>query len=335
VLLSAVVVTYRQRELLETCLKSVRRALVATGETWEIVVVDNSGGEARDIVDSTAPGARLIVEATNLGFAGGVQRGIDVARGEWILLVNDDAEVLERAVATLLQAGRTGPRVGSVAAQMRFADRPGTINSAGLEVDCLGIVADRLLGRPVAEGGSEPREVFGASAGAALYRAAMLHDVGGFDASFFAFLEDVDVAWRARMRGWSALHAPAAVVMHQHSATAGHGSDFKWRLVGRNRMRLLAKNATTRQLVVHTLRLVVTDVAYVVFVAMRHRSLAPLRGRVDGLREWRVYRRDGAALRRPVDLAPALGLASALRRNSAWRASPGESAPSSEARARP
>ena len=324
--ISAVVVTYRQRELLRRCLDSLNHALTFAGEPAEVIVVDNGEVGARDIVESASPGARLILTEENLGFAGGVQRGIDVARGEWILLVNDDIELQAPAVAELLAAGRSEAHVGSVAAQMRFAHDPGTVNSAGLEVDCLGVAADRFVGRPVHEAGTEVCDVFGASAGAALYRAAMLRDIGGFDTSFFAFLEDVDIAWRARMCGWSARHAPGAVVLHEHSATAGHGSAFKWRLVGRNRMRLLAKNATTRQLARHAPRLVAGDLMYVLFVAVRHRSLAPLSGRLAGLSDWRRYRRAGAAQRRAVALAPPLGLAAALRRNRAWR-SGGASAP--------
>jgi GT2 family glycosyltransferase len=91
--------------------------------------------------------------------------------------------------------------VGSVAAQMRFFDRPEMISSAGSEVDRLGLVYDRPVGEPVSANEMEKVEVLGASAAAALYRREMLEYVGGFDESFFASLEDVDVAWRARMRG--------------------------------------------------------------------------------------------------------------------------------------
>src|SRR5207247_10545644 len=90
----------------------------------------------------------------------------------------------------------------------------------------------------------EPYEVFGATGGGALFRTQMLEDVGGFDETFFAFFEDVDLAWRARAFGWRALYAPGAVVYHHHSATARHGSPAKLHLVGRNRVRTLAKNAT-------------------------------------------------------------------------------------------
>jgi GT2 family glycosyltransferase len=148
----------------------------------------------------------------------------------------------------------------------------------------------------------------------------MLEELGGFDVSFFGYLEDVDLAWRARMAGWRALYEPTAVGYHHHSATFGHGSATKYFLVGRNRVRLLAKNATTRQLLKYGPWMLAYDIAYVAFVGTRRRTLAPLRGRLAGLRDWRAYRRAGARARRPVELAPVAGLSSALNRDRAWRA---------------
>ena len=222
------------------------------------------------------------------------------------------------AVEELLAVGRSAPDVGSVAAQMRFAgDRAGIINSAGIGIDRLGIAFDRLLGQPVEASETEPVEVFGACCGAALLRRAMLDDVGGFDETFFFGLDDADLAWRAQMRGWRCLYAPAAVVHHEHSATARHGSSLKYFHVGLNRVRMLAKNADGRQLRRYGPAMIGYDLAYVVFAALTDRTLAPLRGRMQGLREWRTYRRAGAA-RRPVELAPTRGLRAALARRAAW-----------------
>ena len=163
---------------------------------------------------------------------------------------------------------------------MRFADRRDVLNSAGLELDRLGIAADRLVGTRVQEHGARmPYEVFGATGGAAIFRRAMLDHVGGFDESYFAFFEDADLAWRAHSHGWRALYAPAAVVYHHHSATAQHGSPAKLYLVGRNRVRTLAKNATLGMLLVNGPWMLVYDAAYVAFASVTGRTLAPLRGR--------------------------------------------------------
>lgn len=317
--LSVVVVTFRRPQLLQECLESVRLALEQLAGEAEVIVVDNGSQDETGELVRDRLGVRLITIRNNVGFTAGVSRGIHGARGAWIALLNDDVTVDPETFRALLAVGRTAPDVGAVAAQMRFADRPATINSAGIEIDRLGVAADRLLGQPAEASEREPVEVFGVSGGAALYRREMLQDVDGFDESFFAYLEDVDLAWRARMRGWRALYAPAAVVHHHHSATLIHGSPQKYYLVGRNRVRLLAKNATTRQLVRYGSLMLAYDLAYVAFVVATRRTLKPVRGRLAGLREWRRYRAAGAAIRRDVPLAPLIGLRRALARNRTWR----------------
>ena len=202
---------------------------------------------------------------------------------------------------------------------MRFHARRDTINTAGLVVDRLGVAFDRLAGAPAVDGGPV-EEVFGASACVALYRRAMLDAIGGFDASFFAFGEDADVAWRARTAGWACVYVPASVAYHHGSATAGEASALKYFLVGRNRMRLLAKNATGGQLARWGWAMALYDLAYVAFVAATDRTLAPLRGRLAGLREWRAYRRAGAATRGPAPLAAPTGPLGAWRQRKAYRA---------------
>jgi GT2 family glycosyltransferase len=147
----------------------------------------------------------------------------------------------------------------------------------------------------------------------------MLDAIGGFDASFFAFGEDADVAWRARMAGWTCLYVPTSVAYHHGSATAGEASPAKYFLVGRNRMRMLAKNATAGQLARWAVAMALYDVAYVGFVAATDRTLAPLRGRMAGLRHWRRYRRAGAAGRRPVTLAAPTGPLGTWRQRAAYR----------------
>jgi GT2 family glycosyltransferase len=312
---SAVVVSYQQRDLLRSCLESLREAVRVVEDGQEIIVVDNGSSDGSgDMMRKEFPEVRLIELPENAGFAGGVSVGIQHAKGDWILCVNNDATVAPDAIEHLLHAAESGgDEIGSVAAQMVFADQPGIINSAGIVVDRLGVASDRLLGEPVRASEQTPVEVFGTSAGAGLYRRSMLEEVP-FDETFFAYLEDVDVAWRARMRGWRCVYVPAAVVRHQHSMTAVHGSPFKYYWTGRNRVRVLAKNATLGQLVRFGLAMLVFDLAYVGFVLVRDRSLMPVRGRIDGLRSWRADRRAAAPYRHPVELPFFLGFRAALRR---------------------
>lgn len=312
---SAIVVNFEQRDLLRSCLDSLTEALLPFADTSEVIVVDNGSSDGSvEMVRGEFPEAHLVELAENTGFAGGVDVGIRHATGDWILCVNNDATVAPDAVQELMRvAESSGDQIGSVAAQMVFADRPDVINSAGIEIDRLGVALDRLWGEPVGASEREPVGVFGASAGAALYRRTMLEEVP-FDKTFFAYLEDVDVAWRAYMHGWRSVYAPRAVVLHEFSATARHGSSFKYYWSGRNRVRLLARNATRRQLRRHGLAMLAFDLAYVSFVLFNERSAAPIRGRIDGFRSWRADRRAGESSRRSVELTPFIGFRAALRR---------------------
>jgi len=311
---SAIVVNQGRRDLLRECLSSLTKALAGPGEAGEIIVVDNGSTDGScEVVDRQFPDVELIALETNRGFAAGVCEGLRRARGEWVLLLNNDATIDPEAVHLMLAAVDEAHNVGAVATQIRFDSEPPLINSAGIEIDRLGVVYDRLLGERPSASESEPTEVFGASAGGALYRRAMLEDVGGFDDSFFLYMEDADVAWRARTRGWRCLYVPDAIVHHHHSASAGQGSSLKYFHVGVGRVRLLAKNADARHLRRWALPMVAYDLAYVAFALVTGRTLAPLYGRVRGLREWRRYRRRSVPYP-PIELAPVRGVRHALRR---------------------
>jgi GT2 family glycosyltransferase len=303
--LSAIVVAFGKEELLETCLSSVEAALAQVEGETELVVVVND-------------------PSANRGFAGGVAEGLATARGEWIALVNDDCTLEPEALAELLAAAEGRADVGSVAAQVRFAGDEATINSAGIDVDELGVASERRLGEPAAAIDPEVVEVFGASATLALYRRFMLDSLGGLDTSFFAYLEDADLAWRARMAGWRCLLAPRAIGRHLHSSTLGHGSDAKHLYVGRNRVRMLAKNASAAQLRRKLLAILAYDLVYVAHAAVADRTLAPLVGRLEGIGDWRAYRRAGGSQRREVELSPPPGLLAARRRARVYRAAAGE-----------
>jgi GT2 family glycosyltransferase len=314
----AVVVTRDRAELLLAALRSAAAALAAAEADGRIVVVDNdSSDDSAERVARECPEVEWIQLDRNYGFPTAVNHGLRATSGEWVLLLNNDATIDEPALRRVLERGIPDD-VGTIALQMRFADRPELVNSAGIGVDVLGVAYDRFLGAPADGEASQPAEVFGACAGAALYRRAMLDDIGGFDSGIFLYLDDADVAWRARMAGWRALYAPDAVVWHAHSATTRHGSSFKYFHVGRSRVRMLARNADTRQLRRHGLQMLLFDLGYVAFVAVRDHTLAPLRGRLAGLREWRASRAQTADRRYPVELDRRQGFAAAIRRRRAW-----------------
>ena len=237
--ISAVIPTWNGLRYLPACLAALRAQL---GPGDEIVLVDNRSRDgAGDWARRHAPDVRVLDMPANLGFAGGTAAGIAAARGGLLLLINDDALAEPGCVEALWAALRGAPGAGAAAGVLTFSRRPDTVASAGIVFRRDGVATDLHLGLPVAGLPTAPVAIFGASGGLALLRRAMLDDVGGLEPSFFSYLEDADLAWRALLRGWGCALAPAARARHVYSATAGQGSPFKQRLLGRNRLRVIVR----------------------------------------------------------------------------------------------
>ena len=161
-------------------------------------------------------------------------------------------------------------------------------------------VATRHGGEPDEDGSGQPEEIFGPCAGAALYRREMLEQVGVFDQDFFAYMEDVDLAWRAQLAGWRCLYVPTARVYHAHSGTAGEGSAFKNRLKGRNSVWTIVKNYPWPQCIHYLPAILLYDLAAIAYTLAVQRDVNPLRGRLEalrGLRTLMLKRRAVQALR--------------------------------------
>lgn len=308
---SVVVVHYRGVEILRACLASL-------GDEHTVIVVDNGSTDGScEMVEAEFPTVRLLPLGRNTGFAGGANAGVRAVSSHWVLVANDDTTFEPDALAELVSAARAAPNVFSLAAQLRFASTPGMINSAGISVDRWGAARDRLVGQPPAMA-AKPQEVFGASAGAALYHRDRFLELGGFDETFFAYLEDVDLAWRARMRGWGSSYVPSAVVHHHVSVTSGQRSQFKHYQVGRNRLRMLAKNMDGANLRRSLPAILAYEIGHAAYATVADRTLAPVRGRIAGLRDWRALRVAHAHARRPVELDPPAGIRAALARRRAF-----------------
>src|ERR1019366_4975029 len=189
----------------------------------------------------------LVALGSNSGYPAAVNAGLRASSGEWVLTLNNDTVIEDGMLESLLAVAHSSLDIGSVAAQQRFLSHPQVIYSAGVTVDQHGQASDRLIGHPLADSELEPIEVFAACGAAALYRRAMLDELGGFDERFLFGLEDVDVAWRGRMRGWRCLYAPNAVVYHDVGGTVPYGSETRFMQAGRNRLLLIAKNMSTDQ----------------------------------------------------------------------------------------
>jgi len=279
---SVIVVNWNGSRFLTPCLSALR---AQTHPSYHVILVDNgSTDDSVALVRRDFPEVTVIQNDANLGFAAANNVGIRASRGEYIATVNNDTRVEPGWLAELTRSMDAHPSVGMCASKQLLTASPGTIDSAGICVDRAGLAWDRLGGEPDDARSDSPQEVFGPCAAAALYRRTMLDQIGLFDESFFAYMEDVDLAWRARLAGWKCLYVPTARVYHTHSATGGEGSPFKLRLLGRNTVWTIVKNYPWPHCLIYSPVILAYQVLAVIYTLTLRRELNPLKGRLDALR---------------------------------------------------
>jgi len=232
--------------------------LTADGPLWEaieslrsqtyrnlhIVIVDNSGSErvARNWPPGLArEGVKVLHPGTNTGYGAAVNLAHRDSPADYVAVLNDDAVAAPEWIAAMVEALERRPAMGSAAAQVRLFDNPAKLDSAGMRIAADGTSKQRGHGSPCADYGTE-EEVLLASGSAAMYRAAMLEDTGGFDDRYFLYCEDTDLGLRARWAGWGCVYVPSAKVTHRYSHSAGRASKLKAYYVERNRLRTIVKN---------------------------------------------------------------------------------------------
>jgi GT2 family glycosyltransferase len=215
--ISVIVVNWNGRHLLEVCLNALRRQ---TFHDFKTIVVDNgSTDESADYVRDNFPEMQLITLPDNRGFAEGNIVGYEQADGKLIVLLNNDTEAHPEWLAEIHKASLTFPTIGSFASKMMYFDDRQRIENCGFALGSAGETID--LGRDELDGPEWQRqcEVFGACGGAVAYRRSMLDDIGFFDPDFFMVYEDVDLSFRAQLRGYRCLYVPGAIVFHRYRAT--------------------------------------------------------------------------------------------------------------------
>jgi GT2 family glycosyltransferase len=287
---SIVIVNWNGAWLLRACLDALR---AQTRPADEVIVVDNaSTDDSRALLVAEYPEVRVLPCGKNLGFAGGTNAGIAASRGAIVVALNNDTIARPDWLALLVAPLEADARLGATMSTMVFAHAPGTIAAAGIAVHRNGLALEGLLGTPLAALSATPRPIFGPSGGAAAYRRAMLDDVGHFDEDFFLYLEDVDLAWRARLRGWPSLHVPGAIVAHHYSASSGQGSPTKRYYLARNRLWGLRKNLPRGLALRYGAAIIAYDLAACLH-ALLMRDRAGLRGRRAGLGGAKIAARRG------------------------------------------
>jgi len=234
-------------ETLSACLASLRKSAF---RDYEVLLVDNGSADGSvPRAKARFPEIQVVSLKTNRGFAGGCNSGIREARGEYVFLLNDDAEVVPETLGRLVEAGDRDARIAACQPKiLNWTERVrfdyaggggGLIDLLGYPF-CLGRVFEHLeedrgqydLGR----------EIFWASGAASLFRCSALLEVGLLDEAFFAHMEEIDLCWRLHLAGYAVRAVPSAVVYHRGAATLGKGEYWKLYLNHRNNLVMLLKN---------------------------------------------------------------------------------------------
>lgn len=237
-----IVVNWNRRPLLQACLASLERP---QGSTFEVVVVDNGSTDGsldwlRQYTEHAPYPVRIIANSDNYGFCQANNQGIQQARGEFIALLNNDAEAEPRWLQHLLGAFGD-PQVGMAASKILVWEDPRIIDKVGHLIYPDGQNRGRGTGQLDAGQFDRVEEVLWPDGCACMYRRAMLDEIGLFDEDLFAYGDDADLGLRARIAGWGCLYMPAAVVRHHRGATLGQLNPRRVMLIERNRLLLAAK----------------------------------------------------------------------------------------------
>lgn len=282
---AVVIVTWNSAKFIRACLLSLRSL---ERRPNEIVVVDNASSDGTAaIVRKEFPEVRLIERGANAGFCRPNNKGIQATTSPYVLVLNPDTALESRFLEALLPAF-DDPKVGIAAGKLLRFDGS-TLDSAGLMLGRSRQPIDRGFGTKDVGQFDLDADVFGACGAAAMYRRAMLDQIADgpgrfFDESFFAFYEDLDLAWRAQRRGWRAVYRYRAVGRHarggantapgprRFTSLLGRTPDIRF-LVARNRWLTILRNDRRRDLLLNLPFVLARDVATFGVIAVKSPSV--------------------------------------------------------------
>ncbi|MCU7835179.1 MAG: glycosyltransferase family 2 protein [gamma proteobacterium symbiont of Taylorina sp.] len=217
--ISIIIINFNGGDLTQRCLDSLSNQ---SYQNFEVIVVDNGSTDASlEITDTSADNITLIELGRNTGFAYSNNRGAEQARGEWLILLNNDAFPETNWLETLVKTQKQQTEFTFFSSHQINYHHPELLDGTG-DMYAVNGRAWRRDYNATAEQNIRPSgEVFGACAAAAMYKKSAFDQIGAFDEDYFCHFEDVDLAFRLRLAGHRCLYVAEARVHHIGSATAG------------------------------------------------------------------------------------------------------------------
>ena len=265
---------------LEKCLD----ALLLQQGFFDMIVVDNGSTDGSvELLQGKYPSVKTILLKENTGFCHACNVGIEASDTPYVILLNNDTEVLPGFVENLVKAIEKDETIFSVGAQMLQIQNQSLIDSAGDMYTLMGWGYSRGKGKPAA-GYDKPVKIFSACGGAAIYRKSILDKIGLLDENHFAYMEDMDLGYRARIYGYTNLYEPSANVIHAGSASSGSRyNEFKTKLSAANNAYMIGKNMPLLQFVINFPFLFVGVIIKAIFFARKKMGLLYLKSYLSGI----------------------------------------------------
>lgn len=249
--ITIIIPNYNGMKYLPACLQALENQESQTPD-FTVLVVDNGStdGSVQELAENWEQVEKIFLNE-NTGFCHAVNLGIEAAKTKYVILLNNDTKVMPGFVKALYRAIEEDTSIFSVSAKMLMWDKPELVDDAGDLYCVLGWAYGRGKGMP-AKDYNEPVEVFSACGGAVIYRREVFEEIGLFDEEHFAYLEDLDIGYRARIYGYRNTYEPGAEVLHFGSASTGSRyNPRKTELASANNIYVVFKNMPFLQLLIN------------------------------------------------------------------------------------
>ncbi|WP_410512538.1 glycosyltransferase family 2 protein [Paenibacillus sp. BR2-3] len=239
-IVSVIIPNYNGEKYLYECLTTLKQQ---TYQNFEVIMVDNASiDRSIEVAQKLIPEIKCVLLEDNKGFSAAVNQGILQSEGQYIVLLNNDTLLTKDWLQNLVCCIQNNEKVFSCASKMLQYHNNEFIDNAGDAFTIFGWAYQEGHGRSENEF-TKNRPIFTACAGAAIYRREVFDKIGYFDERFFAYLEDVDIGYRARIEGYQNIYCSNSIIYHIGSATTGNGyNSIKVKLSARNNVYLLYKN---------------------------------------------------------------------------------------------
>ncbi len=277
--ISIIIPNYNGKHYLETIMP-----LLVKSE-HEIIIIDNASTDGSiTFLQEYTDEIDLIQNEDNMGFSVAVNQGIKAACSDYVLLLNNDTEFELEAFDKMIRVMNMDKSIFSVASKMIQYHNKSLIDTAGDEYNILGWAHKRGYNMS-SRTRNNMKRVFSSCAGAALYRKSVFEKIGYFDERFFAYMEDVDVGYRANIFGYKNVYCPEAIIYHIGSGTSGSGRNaFKAKLSGRNNVYVAYKNMPLVQLLLNMPFLILGFFIKYIFFSRHDLGKEYITGVLEGLK---------------------------------------------------